>query len=114
LFTPLVSINEGMPMGHPKIDHVETSTSDVAASKGFVAKAFGRDVTDYGRGYRAFVGTRIDQGLDGSGQTPTGTSLVILKADDWEAAQAQVESAGVSPPFSIIGLPGGRLFRNSA
>jgi uncharacterized protein len=100
-------------MGHLKIDYVELSTNDVAASKGFLAKAFGWDFADYGPGYQAFVNAGLDGGLDGSGETPAGTSLVILKADNLEAALAQVESAGGTVTVPIFSFPGGRRFHFS-
>lgn len=97
-----------------KIDYVEFSTSDIAASKVFLAKAFGWDFADYGPGYQAFVDAGIDGGLDGGAQTPAGTTLVILKADDLESALAQVESAGGSVTVPIFSFPGGRRFHFAA
>ena len=101
-------------MDHLQIDYIEFSTSDIAESKRFLAKAFGWNFVDYGPGYQALADAGIDGGLDGGGQTPPGTSLVILKADNLEAALAQVESAGGTVTVPIFTFPGGRRFHFSA
>ena len=93
-----------------KIDYVEFSTPDLPASKDFFARAFGWGFVDYGPSYAAFEGAGLDGGLDGGAQTPEGTSLVILKADDLEAAQARIEAAGGIVTVPIFDFPGGRRF----
>lgn len=93
-----------------KIDYVEFSSSDVAASKGFFARAFGWGFVDYGPGYQAFADAGLEGGIDGSGETLAGTALVILKTGDLEAALARVEAAGGVVVRPIFGFPGGRRF----
>jgi predicted enzyme related to lactoylglutathione lyase len=93
-----------------KIDYVEFSSGDIAASKGFFAQAFGWGFVDYGPQYQAFADAGIDGGIDGSGQAAVGTALVILKALDLEAALARVKAAGGVVTKPVFGFPGGRRF----
>lgn len=95
---------------HLKIDYVELASGDIAASKGFFAEAFDWSFTDYGPAYQAFADAGIDGGIDGSGATTPGAPLVILKADDLEAALAAVEAAGGTVTKPIFAFPGGRRF----
>ena len=93
-----------------KIDYVELSSRDVAASKDFMARAFGWGFVDYGPQYQAFANAGIDGGLDGSLEAAAGTALVILKAVDLEAALARVAAAGGVVVKPIFAFPGGRRF----
>lgn len=97
-------------MSDLKIDYVEFASGDLAASKGFFAQAFGWGFVDYGPEYQAFADAGLDGGLDGSGATPAGRALVILKTDDLEAALARVEAAGGVVTRAIFSFPGGRRF----
>lgn len=92
-----------------KIDYVELGTGEIGASKDFFANAFGWKFVDYGLEYAAFDNAGLDGGLDG---TPGATRapLVILKADDLEAAQKQIEAAGGKIVRVIFSFPGGRRF----
>ena len=93
-----------------KIDYIEFSTGQIAASKAFFAKAFGWEFLDYGPAYQAFSNAGIDGGLDGGAQTTAGTSLVILKTEDLEGALAKVTGAGGEVVEPIFAFPGGRRF----
>lgn len=92
-----------------EIDYVELPGGDLAASKHFFAKALGWTFTDYGPQYFSFDNAGLDGGMDG---TPDALpeALVVLKADDLEAAQAQIESAGGEIVKPIFSFPGGRRF----
>ncbi len=92
-----------------KIDYVEFDTADMAASKNFLASAFGWHFADYGPNYQAFENAGLDGGLDASGGQP-GKALVILKTDDLEAALAAVTEAGGEIVKPIFDFPGGRRF----
>lgn len=97
------------------IDYVEFSTRDSAATRSFFADAFGWSYVDYGPTYSAFVkdgpnGTGLDGGVDNDPETPAGPALVVLKAEDLEAAQAAVEAAGGVVTWPIFAFPGGRRF----
>lgn len=52
----------------------------------------------------------IDGGIDGSAQAAAGTALVIVKADDLEAAERTVKAAGGVITLPIFKFPGGRRF----
>ena len=90
-----------------RIDYVEFSAGDLVATKRFYEQAFGWAFTDYGPGYAAF-----DEGLDG-GFNAGGEArapLVILYADDLEAAEAKVRAAGGEVVRPAYDFPGGRRF----
>ena len=97
-------------MADLKIDYVEFSSGDMAASKGFLAQAFGWGFVDYGPQYQAFADAGMDGGIDGTGQAAAGGALVILKTDDLEGAKARVESSGGVVTKAIFAFPGGRRF----
>ncbi|GLQ16436.1 VOC family protein [Maritalea porphyrae] len=92
-----------------KIDYVELPGKDLARSKHFFAKALGWTFTDYGPQYFSFDNAGLDGGMDG---TPEALphALVVLKADDLEAAQTQIESGGGEIVKPIFSFPGGRRF----
>jgi len=93
-----------------KIDYVEFNSAAIGKSKAFFAEAFGWGFVDYGPAYQAFDGAGIDGGLDGMGGSAPGRALVILKADDLEAAEARVKAAGGEIVEPIYRFPGGRRF----
>ena len=93
-----------------KIDYVEFSSTNVAASKAFFGQAFGWGFLDYGPQYQAFADAGIDGGIDGTAQVAAGTALVILKTADLEGALARVTAAGGVVTRPIFDFPGGRRF----
>jgi len=92
-----------------KIDYVEFPAGDLAATKAFYAQAFGWTFTDYGPEYAA-----MDEGLDGGFHADQSDQskapLVVLFADDLEAMEAKVLSAGGTITRPIFSFPGGRRF----
>jgi uncharacterized protein len=92
------------------INYVEFSSSDIGASRAFFAKAFGWSFTDYGPDYVAFDKAGIEGGIAkpeaGSGTPP----LVILYADDLDAAEAAMLAAGGTVVVPQFDFPGGRRF----
>lgn len=100
------------------IDYVELPGGDLAATKAFYSSAFGWGFTDYGPAYAAFEDAGIEGGLAGpaadaetsEGAPSTTLPLVILKADDIEAALARVTEAGGTITAPIFEFPGGRRF----
>lgn len=90
-----------------KIDYVEFGSADIGKSKAFFADAFGWEYADYGPQYQAFTNAGIDGGIDASVEGPP---LVVLKADDLEAAMQTVQDAGGEIVKAIFSFPGGRRF----
>lgn len=91
-----------------KIDYLEFSSPDLPATKAFFREAFGWRFNDYGPDYQEMA----DAGLSGGiAAGPLAPPLVILKADDLEAALARVTEAGAMITRPIFGFPGGRRFQ---
>jgi len=92
-----------------RIDYVEFPSRDVAATRSFLAAAFGWGFVDYGPDYQGLDGAGIDGGIDG---TPgrAAAPLVIVKAADLEAAEAAVRAAGGTVTRPAFAFPGGRRF----
>lgn len=90
-----------------KIDYIEFGSDDLAATQAFFGKAFGWSFTDYGEHYRDLSGAGTGGGLHDEG---AGAPLVILQADDLEAALATVRDAGAEITQDIFEFPGGRRF----
>lgn len=96
-----------------RIDYVEFNVADIAASKAFYGKAFGWRFTDYGPQYCEFDDGRLKGGFTTFEPPKPGGPLVILYADDLEAALAAVEAAGGGIVRPITAFPGGRRFHFS-
>lgn len=98
-------------MNSLKIDYVEFDSADIAQSQTFFAKAFGWEFVDYGPEYQAFANAGLDGGIGRAEGQASGRALVILKADDLEAALDAVVAAGGEITRPIFGFPGGRRFQ---
>jgi predicted enzyme related to lactoylglutathione lyase len=96
-----------------RIDYVEFNVSNIEACKAFYGKAFGWTFTDYGPEYCEFDDGRLKGGFTTLGNPRPGGPLVILYADDLEAALLSVEAAGGTIVKPITGFPGGRRFHFS-
>lgn len=93
-----------------KIDYVELPALDPSAMKAFYGAAFGWTFEDWGEDYVAFSGAGLDGGFARSERPPPkGGSLVVLYAEDLEAAEAAVRQAGGSI-VERLAFPGGRRF----
>lgn len=97
-------------MTHLKIDYVEFASADLAKSKAFFDRAFGWTFQDYGPDYAAMTNAGLDGGLQSDPAEASALPLVILKADDLEAAEASVKTAGGTVTRAIFAFPGGRRF----
>lgn len=95
---------------HLTINYVEFATKDVPATQTFLAKAFGWTFVDYGPEYQAFANAGLDGGIQNDPEHADALPLVILKADDLEAAEASVKAAGGAITRPIFSFPGGRRF----
>ena len=90
-----------------KIDYIEFTSPDLPATKEFFAQAFGWGFNDYGPDYQELNGAGMSGGIAAGPLVPT---LVILKAEDLEAALAKVAAAGATITRPIYAFPGGRRF----
>jgi predicted enzyme related to lactoylglutathione lyase len=91
-----------------EIDYVEFASPDIQASARFFADAFGWTYNDYGPDYQELANAGMNGGITASdgGEPP----LVILKANDLEAALDAVLAAGGDITAPIFSFPGGRRF----
>ena len=100
------------------IDYVEFPATDLIKTKAFYEQVFGWVFTDYGPTYTAF--SRDQAGRDGGFTTDTpkvaagvregGGALIVLYADNLEATQQKIETAGGAIVQPIFDFPGGRRF----
>jgi predicted enzyme related to lactoylglutathione lyase len=97
-------------MTHLKIDYVEFASTELSRSKAFSGKAFGWTFQDYGPDYAAMTNAGLDGGLQSDPAEASAPPLVILKADDLEAAEKAVTAAGGVVTRAIFAFPGGRRF----
>jgi predicted enzyme related to lactoylglutathione lyase len=91
-----------------RVDYVELWGPSTAPMKAFYAKAFGWAFTDYGPDYAAFADVRDSGGV--LARKERFEPLVILYADDLEAARAGVKAAGGEILGADHEFPGGRRF----
>ena len=91
-----------------KIDYLEFTSPDLPASKEFFARAFGWGFNDYGPDYQELADAGVSGGIAAG---PLAPPLVILKAQDLEAALAKVTAAGAQITKPIFAFPGGRRFQ---
>ena len=93
-----------------KIGYVEMPGTDLPATKGFYAQAFGWTFTDYGPTYAAFADSGLDGGFQADPEAGLPVPLVVLFAKDLEAMEAKVIAAGGVIVRPIFSFPGGRRF----
>ncbi|MBZ0267523.1 VOC family protein [bacterium] len=93
-----------------RIDYVEFSTTDVAATKSFYSNVFGWEFTDYGPTYTSFSDGRLNGGFSEAKEVPAGGPLVVIYAADLEALQSRVEEFGGRIVREVFAFPGGRRF----
>ncbi|MCU0233824.1 MAG: VOC family protein [Thermoanaerobaculales bacterium] len=93
-----------------RIDYVELSTTDMAATKAFYAGVFGWKLQDWGEDYASFEDGRLTGGFRLVDRVVRGGPLVIIYAVDLEAAEASVRAHGGAIVQGIFSFPGGRRF----
>jgi predicted enzyme related to lactoylglutathione lyase len=94
-----------------RINYIELNVRDIEKAKAFYGKAFGWTFTDYGPQYAEFSDGAMKGGLTSTEQpSPAGGPLVILYAEQLEAAQTSVQAAGGNISHEIFAFPGGRRF----
>ena len=94
-----------------RIDYVELPSATAhEVTRGFYAKAFGWQFTDYGPDYAATTGDTVDVGLNGQPDDALSAPLPVIRVDDLEAALDAVCKAGGVVAKAIYSFPGGRRF----
>jgi predicted enzyme related to lactoylglutathione lyase len=94
-----------------RIDYVELpSVTAHELTRGFYAKAFGWQFTDFGPDYAATTSGDVDLGLNGQPDEALAAPLPVIRVDDLEAVLDAVASAGGVISRSIFAFPGGRRF----
>ena len=91
------------------INYIEFASTDMPASRTFFEKAVGWSFTDYGPSYVAFNGAGVDGGF-ARAEGPAAPPLVILYADDLDAAEAAMRGADGEVVVPQFDFPGGRRF----
>lgn len=92
-----------------RIDYVEFAARDLAQFKAFYGEAFGWTFADWGPDYISFEGAGLEGGVRGGPAPVNGSTVVILYADDLEAAERRVVAAG-GDVTERHEFPGGRRF----
>ena len=93
-----------------RIDYIEFTATDIAATKKFYTAVFGWTFTDYGPEYVSFEDGRTSGGFAKVQSISGNGALVILYASDLAKTEAVVVKNGgriTKPPFEF---PGGRRF----
>lgn len=98
-------------MGEPRIDYVELPSATAhEVTRGFYAKAFGWEFTDYGADYSATTNGTTDVGLNGQPAEALAAPLPVVRVDNLEQAFDSVVAAGGIIAKPIFAFPGGRRF----
>ncbi len=90
-----------------QIDYVEFYSPRLEATQDFFGKALGWTFVDYGPDYRDIQGAGIGGGIE---RAPAKAPLVVLQADDLQAAYDRISAAGAEITQEIFDFPGGRRF----
>jgi len=94
-----------------RIDYVELpSVTAHELTRGFYAKAFGWQFTDYGPDYAATTNGDVDLGLNGQPNEALSAPLPVVRVDDLDATLDAVAAAGGVISRPIFAFPGGRRF----
>jgi predicted enzyme related to lactoylglutathione lyase len=98
-------------MGRPRIDYVELpSVTAHELTRGFYAKAFGWEFTDFGPDYAATTTEDVDLGLNGQRDEALSAPLPVIQVENLEAIFDAVTKAGGVIARPIFSFPGGRRF----
>ncbi|MCD8523864.1 MAG: VOC family protein [Saccharospirillaceae bacterium] len=97
-----------------RLNYVEFSSRDLAASKAFFQQVFAWNFQDYGPEYCAFFAA--EAGLDGGfyldrEKAPATGALLVFYSAELERCLARAEAAGAHISKAIFSFPGGRRFQ---
>ena len=92
------------------IDYLEFPATDIARTKRFYADAFGWSFTDYGDDYTSFEDGVTSGGFTTDSVVAPDGVLVVLYADDLDAAMGAVRDAGGEIVRDVFDFPGGKRF----
>lgn len=98
---------------HEKLNYVEFSANDLAATKAFFSAVFQWDFVDYGPDYTAFSNQGLDGGFfkaDVSSQSQTGGALLVFYSADLQSTYDKVVAQGGTIQREIFDFPGGCRF----
>jgi len=94
-----------------RIDYVELPSATAhELTRGFYARAFGWEFTNYGPDYSATTNGVTDLGLNGQPEEALAAPLPVVRVDDLEQAFDSVVAAGGVIAKPIYAFPGGRRF----
>lgn len=98
-------------MRHHTFDFIEIPTTDMGASQGFYAAAFGWKFQDWGDEYADILEAGLSGGLRKVDAPPSrGGTLAIIYSNDLEASEKAVLAAG-GQITEKHEFPGGRRFQ---
>jgi len=98
-------------MTNARIDYVELPSATAhELTRGFYAKAFGWEFTDYGPDYSATTNGTVDVGLNGQPDEALSAPMPVVRVDTLEQAFDAVVAAGGVIAKPIFAFPGGRRF----
>ena len=105
------SEHQQTPADHDhRIDYIEMSATNIAATKKFYVDAFGWKFTDYGPEYTSFADGRLAGGFTKATTVQRGGPLIVIFAVDLADAEKRVRAAGGSITKPVFSFPGGRRF----
>ena len=93
-----------------KFDYLEFPSTDAAATRRFLERAFGWHFTSYGPAYEGIDDAGIDAGIQADPAEATAAPLAIVRAEDLEQAEQAVLAAGGTITRPAFDFPGGRRF----
>ena len=90
-----------------KIDYIEFYNAELEATQDFFAKACAWQFVEYGPDYRDIKEAGTGAGIErGDNKAP----LIVLKANDLQAAYDQLCAAGADITKEVFEFPGGKRF----
>jgi predicted enzyme related to lactoylglutathione lyase len=93
-----------------QIDYIEFPAADIEPMKQFYRAVFGWKFEDYGPDYSSFSDGRVSGGFTTERPAPAANLLVVIYANDLEAAQDRVKAAGGLIVKETFSFPGGQPF----